>query len=108
MIQIHQLKLKSIKEIEKTNNIQSKQKKKYGEIKSRFLDVFNKQKKILKIINSKSTLKMNNNIYKNFNFNKHKDQNKKIRRRIIKLPKRKIFLFQCPSQKIRNKTIKKY
>ena len=45
MIQIHQLKLKSIKEIEKTNNIQSKQKKKYGEIKSRFLDVFNKQKK---------------------------------------------------------------
>ena len=62
MIQIHQLKLKSIKEIEKTNNIQSKQKKKYGKIKSRFLDVFNKQKKILKIINSKSTLKMNNNI----------------------------------------------
>ena len=76
MIQIHQLKLKSIKEIEKTNNIQSKQKKKYGKIKSRFLDVFNKQKKILKIINSKSTLKMNNNIYKNFNFNKHKDLNK--------------------------------
>ena len=39
--QIHRLRINSMKEIEKSNNLQTKQKKKYGNIKSRYLDIFN-------------------------------------------------------------------
>ena len=46
MKQIHQMKINSIKEIEVANNIHNKQKKKYGGIKSRFLDSFHNQKNI--------------------------------------------------------------
>ena len=74
MKQIHRLKIKSIKEVEKANNIQNKQKKKYGKIKSRFLDVFTKQQKYTNILNSKSNNKLNYNIYRNFNFHKSKEE----------------------------------
>lgn len=74
MKQIRQLKIKTIKEIEKANYFQVKQKKKYVGIKSRFLDVFNNQHKILRIINSKSTQKINkNNLYENSHLSKYKD-----------------------------------
>ena len=66
MKQIHQLKINTIKEIEKANNIQSKQKKKYGKIKSRFQNFMN-------IVNSQLNNKLKyNNIYRNFVFNKKK------------------------------------
>lgn len=74
MKQIHQLKMNTIKEVEKANNIQNKQKKKYGKIKSRFLDVFTKQQKYMNIFNSKSNNKLNYNIYRNFNFHKSKEE----------------------------------
>ena len=75
MKQIHQLKIKSIKEVEKANNIQNKQKKKYGGIKSRFLDVFTKQKILFRMVNFKSLNKLNhNNIHNILNFNKYKDE----------------------------------
>ena len=74
MKQIHQLKVDTIKEIEKANNIQSKQKKKYGKIKSRFLDVFTKQQKFMNIINSQLNNKLKkNNIYRNFVFGKNRE-----------------------------------
>ena len=64
--QVHQLKIDSIKEAEKANIFQNKQKKKYGGIKSRFLDVYNEQGKFFKIINSRSSKKItNNNFYNN-------------------------------------------
>ena len=64
--QIHQLKINSIKEVEKANMLQNKQKKKYGGIKSRFLDAYNEQGRFLRIINSKSTRKLaHKNLYKN-------------------------------------------
>jgi hypothetical protein len=75
MKQIHEMKLKSIKEVEKANTTQNKQKKKYGGIKSRFLDVFNHQQKLLRIENSKSTHKINNNLYDSYNFNKFWEEN---------------------------------
>ena len=75
MRQIHQLKLNAFKEVENGNKIQVKQKKKYGEIKSRFLDIF-KMPKILRILNSKSAVKINNNLYKNYQFNKYNDYKK--------------------------------
>ena len=75
MKQIHQMKLKSIKEVEKANTTQNKQKKKYGGIKSRFLDVFHYQQKLLKFVNSKSTNKINNKLYNSYNFNKYLDEN---------------------------------
>ena len=56
--QIHQMKINSIKEVEKANILQNKQKKKYGGIKSRFLDAYNEQEKFFKIINSKSSGKI--------------------------------------------------
>ena len=66
MRKIHQLKINTIKEIEKANILQNKQKKKYGSIKSRFLDAYNQQENFFKIINSKSSRKLNkNNLYKN-------------------------------------------
>lgn len=74
MKQIHQLKMNTIKEVERANNIQNKQKKKYGKIKSRFLDVFTKQQKYTNILNSKSNNKLNYNIYRNFNFHKSKEE----------------------------------
>jgi hypothetical protein len=75
MKQIHQLKVNTIKEIEKANNIQSKQKKKYGKIKSRFLDVFNKQPKFMNIGNSQLNNKFKyNNIYRHFILNKNKNK----------------------------------
>ena len=77
MRQVHQLKLDAFKEVENGNKILVKQKKKYGGIKSRFLDIF-KKPKILHILNSKSALKINNNLYKNYQFNKYyesKNQN---------------------------------
>ena len=70
MMKIRQLKIKSIKEVEKANNLQNKQKKKYGGIKSRFLDLYNAQQNIMKIINNKKINKTNN-IKNNFNFNKN-------------------------------------
>ena len=48
--QIHQLKINSIKEVEKANMLKNKQKKKYGEIKRRFLDEYNKKSKYIKIM----------------------------------------------------------
>ena len=73
MRQIHQLKIKAIKEIEKTNNIQNKQKKKYGGIKSRFLNFFGKQNNYLTKTTFQSSKKIYHNIYKNFIFNKYKE-----------------------------------
>ena len=78
MKQIHRLKIKSIKEVEKANNIQNKQKKKYGGIKSRFLDVFTKQKILLRMVNFKSSHKINNNTHNNLNFNKNKDEDEQL------------------------------
>ena len=72
MKQIRQLKINSIKEIEKANNIHNKQKKKYGGIKSRFLDSFYNQQKYLKLTNSISIQKKSYNI--NNNFNKYKEE----------------------------------
>ena len=69
MRQVHQLKLDTMKEVEKGNNIQIKQKKKYKWIKSRFLDIYKQQKFISRIINSKSKENINNNLYKNFKLN---------------------------------------
>ena len=64
--QIHQMKINSIKEVEKANMLQNKQKKKYGGIKSRFLDAYNEQGKFFKIINSSSSRKINiSDLYKN-------------------------------------------
>ena len=75
MKQIHQLKVNTIKEIEKANNIQSKQKKKYGKIKSRFLDVFTQQQKFKNIVNSQLNNKFKyNNIYRHFILNKNKNK----------------------------------
>lgn len=76
MKQIHQLKLDTFKEIEKSNKIQIKQRKKYGGVKSRFLDIYKKPLKVLRILNSKSALKINNDLYKNYNFNKYNDKKK--------------------------------
>ena len=59
--QIHQLKINSIKEVEKANILQNKQKKKYGGIKSRFLDAYNEREKFFKIINSHSSGKFTYN-----------------------------------------------
>ena len=75
MKQIHQIKLKSIKEVEKANATQNKQKKKYGGIKSRFLDIFHHQQNFLRIANSKSTHKNNNKLYNSYNFNKYLEEN---------------------------------
>ena len=75
MKQIHQIKLKSIKEVEKANATQNKQKKKYGGIKSRFLDIFHHQQYFLRIANSKSTHKNNNKLYNSYNFNKYLEEN---------------------------------
>ena len=74
MKQIRQLKINSIKEIEKANNIHNKQKKKYGGIKSRFLDSFYKQQKYLKLTTNLllSNQKINYNI--NNMFNKYKEE----------------------------------
>ena len=63
--QIHQLKINSIKEIENANILQNKQKKKYGGIKSRYMDHYTEQEKFFKIINSNSSRKINNNNYYN-------------------------------------------
>ena len=63
--QIHQMKINSIKEVEKANILQNKQKKKYGGIKSRFLDAYNEQGKFFNIINSKSIKKFNHNYLHN-------------------------------------------
>ena len=60
------MKINSIKEVEKANMLQNKQKKKYGGIKSRFLDAYNEQGKFFKIINSRSSRKINiSDLYKN-------------------------------------------
>ena len=77
MKQIHQMKLMSIKEVEKANTTQNKQKKKYGGIKSRFLDVFHHQQKLLSVANSnsKSTQKNTNKLYNSYNFNKYLEEN---------------------------------
>jgi len=63
--QIHQLKINSIKEVEKANILQNKQKKKYGGIKSRYMDHYTEQEKFFQIINSNSGGKINNNNYYN-------------------------------------------
>ena len=63
--QIHQLKINSIKEVEKANILQNKQKKKYGGIKSRYMDHYTEQEKFFQIINSNSSRKINNNNYYN-------------------------------------------
>ena len=76
MKQIRQLKINTMKEVEKANNLQSKQKKKYGGIKSRFLDAFNKQQKLLKLINFTLNKKINNNIINNFNSYKEDELSK--------------------------------
>ena len=68
--QVHQLKINSIKEVEIANMFQNKQKKKYGGIKSRFLDIYNEQGKLLQIINSRSSKKITHN---NFSINKLTD-----------------------------------
>ena len=75
MKQIHEMKLKSIKEVEKANTTQNKQKKKYGGIKSRFLDAFHHQQKLFRIANSKSSHKFNNKLYNSYNFNKYFEEN---------------------------------
>ena len=79
MRQIHQLKINSIKEVEKANDIQNKQKKKYGGVKSRFLDTISKHQKLFKLINYKPNKKINyglyTNLYNNFNnFNGNKEE----------------------------------
>ena len=63
--QVHQLKINSIKEVEIANMFQNKQKKKYGGIKSRFLDIYNEQGKLLQIINSRSSKKITHNNFFN-------------------------------------------
>ena len=63
MKQIHQLKINTIKEVEKANILQNKQKKKYGGIKSRFLDAYNQQEKFFKIISSTNSKKIYKNNY---------------------------------------------
>ena len=63
--QIQQLKINSIKEVEKANILQNKQKKKYGGIKSRYMDHYNEQEKFFKIINSNSSRKITYNNYYN-------------------------------------------
>ena len=75
MKKIHQMKLQSIKEAEKANTTQNKQKKKYGGITSRFLDVFHFHQELLRIANFKSIHKTNNNLYNSYNFNKYLDEN---------------------------------
>jgi hypothetical protein len=75
MKKIHQMKLQSIKEAEKANTTQNKQKKKYGGITSRFLDVFHYHQKLLRIANFKSIYKTNNKLYDSYNFNKYLDEN---------------------------------
>ena len=74
MKQVRQLKIDSIKEVERANILQNKQKKKYGDIKSRFLDVFENEQKFLKNMNYKSTQKPNNRMHNNINFNKNKEE----------------------------------
>ena len=92
MKQIRQLKINTIKEVERANMIQSKQKKKYGKIKSRFLDVFTKNQQFLNVNNfdnkvyyycksnnnNTSKLKWNKfsnyNTYRAFIFNKNKEE----------------------------------
>ena len=74
--QIHQMKINSIKEVEKANILQNKQKKKYGGIKSRYMDHYTEQEKFFKIINSNSSRKTNYNNYYNskisdFDFTNH-------------------------------------
>ena len=70
MKQIHRLRIKTMKEVEKSNNIQTKQKRKYGGIKSRYLDVFNDPKypnyytrknSCVKVITTNTTNTTNNN-----------------------------------------------
>ena len=75
MKKIHQMKLQSIKEAEKANTTQNKQKKKYGGITSRFLDVLHYHQKLLRIANFKSTHIINNKLYNSYNFNKYSDEN---------------------------------
>jgi len=75
MKKIHQMKLQSIKEAEKANTTQNKQKKKYGGITSRFLDVFHYHQKLLRIANFKPIHKINNKLYNSYNFNKYSDEN---------------------------------
>ena len=67
--------IQSIKEAEKANTTQNKQKKKYGGITSRFLDVFHYHQKLLRIANFKSYHKTNNKLYNSYNFNKYLDEN---------------------------------
>jgi hypothetical protein len=69
--QIHQLKINSIKEVEKANILQNKQKKKYGGIKSRFLNIFIEQEKFFKIINHNLSRKIT---YNNINYNYQKTE----------------------------------
>ena len=75
MKQIHQMKVQSIKEAERANTTQNKQKKKYGGIKSRLLDVFHFHQKLLRIAKFKSTNKTNKRLYSSYNFNKFLDEN---------------------------------
>ena len=76
MKQIRLLKIKAIKEFEKASNIQIKQKKKYGGIKSRLLDAFNNQQNINKIINYKLSLKLrcNKTNYNNYKINEEESE----------------------------------
>ena len=77
MIQIHRLRINSMKEVEKSNNLQTKQKKKYGNIKSRYLDIFsntnNKDKSsCIKIINNNANNNHSRRLYSAQNKNKNK------------------------------------
>ena len=74
MKQVRQMKINSIREVEKANILQNKQKKKYGDIKSRFFDFYESQKN-LKIFNYKSTPKKNNNLCDSYNININKEEN---------------------------------
>ena len=76
MRQVHQIKMNAIKEIEKYNVLQRKQRKKYGAIKSRFLDVFKKQQLMAKIINFKSSRTANKNLFKNSSLNLYNSSKK--------------------------------
>ena len=79
MREVHQLKLDTMKEVEKGNNIQIKQKKKYKWIKSRFLDAYKQQKIISRIINSKSKENINKNLYINFKLNDNNNNNQYLK-----------------------------
>lgn len=77
-LQIHQLKLDSIREIQEMNKFQNKQRKKYGNIKSRFMEIYKEQKDFYNYLNTESMEKK---------INHHSNKNNLKNNSIMTLPK---------------------